>query len=116
MLGTLASAPQLPAFFFKFFVLMWTIFKVFIKLLQYCFYFMFWFFGPEARGTLAPRPGIKPAAPALEGGVSTTGPPGKSLSSHLYKLNGSSSDLPATVHIKQVDTGKVFSLTVVKYT
>ena len=26
-----------------------------------------------------PRPGIKPVSPALQGGVLTTGPPGKSL-------------------------------------
>ena len=40
---------------------------------------MFWFFGHEACGILAPRPGIEPAPPALEGKVLTTGPPGKSL-------------------------------------
>ena len=40
---------------------------------------MFWFFGQEACGILAPRPGIEPAPPALEGKVLTTGPPGKSL-------------------------------------
>ena len=40
---------------------------------------MFWFFGREARGILAPQPGIEPAPPGLEGKVSTTGPPGKSL-------------------------------------
>ena len=39
---------------------------------------MFWFFGGEACGILAPWPGIKPAPPALEGEVFTTGPPGKS--------------------------------------
>ena len=39
---------------------------------------MFWFFGREACGILAPRPGIEPAPPALEGEVLTTGPPGKS--------------------------------------
>ena len=39
---------------------------------------MFWFFGHEACGILAPRPGIEPASPALEGEVLTTGPPGKS--------------------------------------
>ena len=37
---------------------------------------MFWVFGPEARGILAPWPGIEPAPPALEGKVLTTGPPG----------------------------------------
>ena len=39
---------------------------------------MFWIFGSEACGTLAPWPGIKSTPPALEGKVSTTGPPGKS--------------------------------------
>ena len=39
---------------------------------------MFWFFGREACGILAPRPGIEPAPPALEGEVLTTGPPRKS--------------------------------------
>ena len=75
---------------------MWTIFKVFIEFvtvllllfltslleyncLQYCFCFMFWFFGHEAHGILAPRPGIEPSPRAMEGEVLTTGPPGKSL-------------------------------------
>ena len=39
---------------------------------------MFWFFGCEACGILASRPGISPAPPALEDKVLTTGPPGKS--------------------------------------
>ena len=39
---------------------------------------MFWFFGHEACGILAPRAGIKPVRPALESEVLTTGPPGKS--------------------------------------
>ena len=47
---------------------MWTILKVLLNLLQYCFCsFMFWFFGHEACGILAPQPGIEPASPALEG-------------------------------------------------
>ena len=49
---------------------------------------MFWFFGQEACGILAPRPGIEPAPPALEGEVLTTGPPGKSL--FLINLRGNS--------------------------
>lgn len=40
---------------------------------------MFWFFGDEASGILAPQQGIKPSLPALEGEVSTSGPPRKSL-------------------------------------
>ena len=48
---------------------------------------MFWFFGREACGILAPRPGIEPAPPALEGKVLTTGPPGKSLDcSKFFKI------------------------------
>ena len=40
---------------------------------------MFWFFGHEACGILAPQPGIEPVPPALEVKVLTTGSPGKSL-------------------------------------
>ena len=39
---------------------------------------MFWFFGHEACGILAPQPGTELARPALEGEVLTIGPPGKS--------------------------------------
>ena len=38
---------------------------------------MFWFFDCKACGILASRPGIEPAAPAMEGEVLTTGPPEK---------------------------------------
>ena len=49
---------------------MWTILTIFIEFVtQYCFCCMFWFFGHEACGILAPQPGIEPAAPALEGEV-----------------------------------------------
>ena len=55
-------------FFYKIFFLMWTIFlKSLLNLLQYCFCFMFCFFGREACGILAPQPGIEPAPSALEG-------------------------------------------------
>ena len=40
---------------------------------------MFCVFGREACGILVPWPGIEPAPPALEGEVSTTELPGKSL-------------------------------------
>ena len=40
---------------------------------------MFWFFGCEACGIVGPQGGMEPTPPALEGGVLTTGPPGKSL-------------------------------------
>ena len=50
---------------------------------------MFWFFGPEACGILAPWPGIEPAPPALEGKVLTTGPTGKSLQLRFWNLQQS---------------------------
>ena len=53
-------------------------FKSLLNLLQYFFCFMLRFFGPKACGILAPWPGIEPVPPSLEGGVLTTGPPGKS--------------------------------------
>ena len=40
---------------------------------------MFWFLGHKAYGFLAPRLGIEPAPPALEGEVLTTGLSGESL-------------------------------------
>ena len=42
-------------FFFLRFFLMWTFLKCLLNLLQYCFYFMFWFFGHEACGILSPQ-------------------------------------------------------------
>ena len=63
--------------FFKYFFLIWTILKV-LHLLQYYFrFFMFSFFGcATACVILAPQLGIKPAPPALEHEVLTTGLPG----------------------------------------
>ena len=40
---------------------------------------MFWCFDCKPCGILAPRPGIEPTPPALEGKVLTTGLPGKFL-------------------------------------
>ena len=48
-----------------------------LNLLQYRSCFMFWFSGHEAHGILAPQLGIKPTLAALNGGVLTTGPPGR---------------------------------------
>ena len=39
---------------------------------------MIWFFGLRACGISAPQPGVRPAPPAQEGKVLTTGPQGKS--------------------------------------
>ena len=58
-------------------------FKSLLNLLQYCFFFMFCFFGQESCGILVPRPGIKLASPALGGEVLTPGPPGKTPISDL---------------------------------
>ena len=49
-----------------------------LNLLQYCYCFMFCFFGPEAYGILSPWPGIELTPLAVEGEVLTTGLPGKS--------------------------------------
>ena len=66
---------------------MWTILKSteFLMVL-FVFFFTFWFFGCEAHGILVPHPGIKPAPPALEGKVLTTGLPRKSHLSFTFKL------------------------------
>ena len=48
-----------------------------LNLLQYCFCFMFWFFGPVACGILVPQPDIKPTPLALEGEALTTELPRK---------------------------------------
>ena len=47
---------------------------------QYCFCFMFWFFGHKACGISAPQSGMEPSPPALEGKVLNIGPPRKFLS------------------------------------
>ena len=59
---------------------MWTIFKVFTEFVTtLLLFYVFGFFGREACEITAPRPGIKPIPPALEGQVLTSGPPRKSL-------------------------------------
>ena len=69
------------ALFFFFFCFL----KSLLNLLQYCFYFLVLVFGHEACAILAPWLGMEPTAPALEGEILTTGPPGKSL--HCPFLN-----------------------------
>ena len=59
--------------------------KSLLFLLQYCFGFMFWFFGHGACEILAPQLGIEPTPPALEGKASTTRQPGKSLCGNVLK-------------------------------
>ena len=48
---------------------------------------MLWFSGYKACGILVPWPGMEPAAPALEGKVSTTGSPGKSFHFVIISLH-----------------------------
>ena len=55
-----------------------TFLEYLLNLLQYCFFFMFWFFGLKALGRSS-HPGIELVPPALEGEVLSTGLPGKSL-------------------------------------
>ena len=54
--------------------------QTFLRCLSVTILFLFYVlvFRPQACGILAPRPEIKPAPLALEGEVSTIGPPGKS--------------------------------------
>ena len=52
--------------------------KSLLNLLQYCFCFMFCFFGHEPCGILVPQPGIKPTPLGLEGKVLSTVPPTES--------------------------------------
>ena len=64
---------------------MWTIFKVFIEFINnissvLCFGFL----ATRQVEVLAPQSGIKRAPSALEGEVSTTGPPGKSQFQLFY--------------------------------
>lgn len=57
-------------------------FKVLLNFLQYSFCLMFWFFGLEARGFLAPDQGWT-HTPSIGGQVFTTGQPGKSLNQEV---------------------------------
>ena len=55
---------------------MWTIPKVFIEFVTVLCLFMFWGFRATRHvGVLAPRPGIEPSPPALDGEVLTSGLP-----------------------------------------
>ena len=75
---TLSSVVQVESLFylciFLFLkgLLMWTILKSLLNLLQYCFCLMFWFFEWEAYGIVASPPGIDPIPHASEGEVLTT--------------------------------------------
>ena len=53
--------------------------KSLLNVLQYCFCFMFWYFGHKTCWILALPLRFKPTPSPLQGKVLTTGPPGKSL-------------------------------------
>ena len=75
--GTVKIFCKLATFFF-FILFFFLNFKVFIEFVTVLLLlFMFWLFGHEACGISAPQEGIEPSLPALEGEISTTGPPGK---------------------------------------
>ena len=59
-------------FFFLRFCCCGSFLKSLLNLLQYCFCFMFCFFGCKACRILAPQPRIKPAPPALASKILTT--------------------------------------------
>ena len=48
--------------------------------------FLVYAFCPKVCGVLAPQSGIERSPPALEGGVLTTGPPGKPYNLYLFGL------------------------------
>ena len=56
---------------------MWTIFKVFIEFVTILLLFHVLVFWPQSIWNFSTQPGIKPAPPALEGELLTTGLPGK---------------------------------------
>ena len=75
--GTVKIFCKLTTFFF-FILFFFLNFKVFIEFVTVLLLlFMFWLFSHEACGISAPQEGIEPSLPALEGEISTTGPPGK---------------------------------------
>ena len=63
---------------------MWTIFKVFIEFVTILLLFHVLVFWPQSIWNFSTQPGIKPAPPALEGEIATTGLPGKSLLDFLF--------------------------------
>ena len=63
--------------FLRFFFLCGPFLNSLFNLLQYCFCFMFCFFGHESCGTSAPQPGVEPTPSALKAKSSDL--PGKSL-------------------------------------
>ena len=75
-------------FFYDFFV-MDHFFKVFIELFyNIASVLCYGFLSTRHMGIMAPGPGIKPTPPSLEGGVLTTGPPGRSQQGSLKTSTG----------------------------
>jgi len=70
--------PTYSLFLYRFFYTDLFLKKIFIEFLAVLFLFYIFTFICNSHGILVPRLGIKPAPPALEGEILTTGPPGKS--------------------------------------
>ena len=87
MLFPLHFTPSHPFFLLKDFLKIQTIFKVFTEFVTILLlFYVYGFFGHKACGILAPWPGIEPTPPPVKGEVPTTGPPGKSHTSFLFKI------------------------------
>ena len=72
--------------------------KSLLNLLHYCFCFIVLAFLATGMWDLSSRLGIKPARPALEGEVLTTGPPGKKLNPNPLENNRKCTKLQAMIY------------------
>ena len=92
-----SDGPPLASFRIKSILLFFSFFffnvdhflKSLLNLLQYCFCFtfrFFFFYGCRIFRILASWPEVEPTAPALEGKILTTGPPGKFLKFTLLSI------------------------------
>ena len=81
------SLVDIEGFVNDFFLMFWCrlFLKSLLNLLQLCFCFTFWIFGPEPCEILPPQSAIEPVPPALEDEVFTTRPPGKSQCTRLWR-------------------------------
>ena len=78
--GWAYSLPLPPIFFLIWIFFWWRPFlKSLLNLLQYCFCFIYIFFGHKTCEILTPQPRVEDAPPILKGKILTTGLPGKSL-------------------------------------
>ena len=83
--STLGVIEKRVKLFFQIFFHMNYFLNSLLNLLQYYFCFMFSLCSHGECGILAPRPGIEPAPPALQGEILSTGQPGKSQELNFNK-------------------------------